>query len=181
MSSDIKIIEASGSPADLGHAIGTAVSASFKDAVIRNAEFKATQKHFAGSDYLKALNNAATQAYPRHMRELEAMNEASGTDTQTLMVQVQGKKRGELTIAKDASNADIETAALAMPAVALAAPQAVSTRGAIARAITPNRCGDRMCMGLTPLCGSGLVPSNNLSFVFFIINNLLIVFFDGFY
>ncbi len=39
------------------------------------------------------------------------------TDTQTLMVQVQGKKRGELTIAKDAANADIEAAALAMPDV----------------------------------------------------------------
>lgn len=39
------------------------------------------------------------------------------SDTQTLMVQVQGKKRGELTIAKDADNKAIEEAALALPDV----------------------------------------------------------------
>ena len=39
------------------------------------------------------------------------------SDTQTLMVQVQGKKRGELTVAKAAANDEIETAALALPEV----------------------------------------------------------------
>ncbi len=105
MSRDIKIIEASGSPADLGHAIGTAVSASFKDAVMRNAEFKATQKHFAGSDYLKALKSAATQAYPRHMRELEAMAEAIGTDTETLFL---WNCRGDLRFSPETASARLD-------------------------------------------------------------------------
>ena len=39
------------------------------------------------------------------------------SDTQTLIVQVQGKKRGELTVAKDAPKDEIETAALALPEV----------------------------------------------------------------
>ena len=41
-------------------------------------------------------------------------------DTITLPVQVNGKKRGELTIAADASQAEVETAALALDAVAKA-------------------------------------------------------------
>ena len=40
------------------------------------------------------------------------------SDTQTLMVQVNGKKRGELTIAKEASKDDTEAAALALPDIA---------------------------------------------------------------
>jgi leucyl-tRNA synthetase len=53
----------------------------------------------------------ATRPWPAVARDLLA------EDTVTLPVQVNGKKRAELTIAADASQADIETAILALDAV----------------------------------------------------------------
>jgi leucyl-tRNA synthetase len=41
-------------------------------------------------------------------------------DTVTLVVQVNGKKRGEVTVARDAQNPEIEAAVLALDAVKLA-------------------------------------------------------------
>jgi leucyl-tRNA synthetase len=41
-------------------------------------------------------------------------------DTVTLVVQVNGKKRGEVTVARTAQNPEIETAALGLDAVKLA-------------------------------------------------------------
>ena len=54
---------------------------------------------------------AANKAWPQHDEALVI------DDTVTLPVQVNGKKRGELTIARDAGQADIEAAALALETV----------------------------------------------------------------
>ena len=105
MSAPIKIIDTGGSPADMGHAIGKAVAASFRGAVMRNPEFTETQKHFAGSDYLKALRDAAESAYPRHMRELEAMAEAVGTDSETLFL---WNCRGDLRFPPETASARLD-------------------------------------------------------------------------
>ena len=84
MTDTIKIIDAAGAPADLGRQIGAAVRDSFNDAVTLNHEFRQTRAQFEGSDYLKALRDAATAAYPHHMAELEGMAEGIGTDAETL-------------------------------------------------------------------------------------------------
>ncbi|WNJ99279.1 C45 family peptidase [Thalassospiraceae bacterium LMO-JJ14] len=105
---NLKIIDAAGSPAELGHAIGSAVAASFNEAVMRNIEFRETQKHFAGSDYLKALRDAAAGAYPRHMRELDAMAAAIGTDTETLFL---WNCRGDLRFPPESAQARLDAMA----------------------------------------------------------------------
>ena len=56
----------------------------------------------------------AEQAWP------EADQALLTEDTVTIAVQVNGKRRGELTIARDAAKEDIEAAALALDAVARA-------------------------------------------------------------
>ena len=53
----------------------------------------------------------ATRPWPEVDRSLLA------EDTITLPVQINGRKRGELTIATDASQAEVETATLALDAV----------------------------------------------------------------
>jgi hypothetical protein len=105
MSTAITIIDAAGTPADIGHAIGTAVAASFTDAVMRNPEFTETHKHFAGSDYLKALHDAASAAYPKHMRELDAMAEAIGIDAETLFL---WNCRGDLRFPPETASARLD-------------------------------------------------------------------------
>jgi leucyl-tRNA synthetase len=65
----------------------------------------------------KILGNqglVAEQAWP------EADSELLTEDTVTIAVQVNGKRRGELTIARDAVKEDIEAAALALDPVARA-------------------------------------------------------------
>jgi len=105
MSAPIKIIEASGSPTDIGHAIGSAVAASFNEAVTRNHEFTATHSLFAGSDYLRALRDAAERAYPHHIRELEAMAAAIGTDAETLFL---WNCRGDLRFPPETAQARLD-------------------------------------------------------------------------
>lgn len=101
----IKIIEAKGSPADIGHAIGMAVKDSVQTAVMSTPEFLETADAFRGSDYLKALNDAAEGAYPQHMRELEAMASACEVDTETLFI---WNCRGDLRFPPDTAQARLD-------------------------------------------------------------------------
>ncbi|MBO6521310.1 MAG: hypothetical protein JJ900_10345 [Rhodospirillales bacterium] len=105
MSDSIKIIEATGAPADMGRQIGAAVAASFNEAVMLNHEFRQTQKLFAGSDYLKALRDAAAAHYPRHMAELEGMAESIGTDAETLFL---WNCRGDLRFPPETAQARLD-------------------------------------------------------------------------
>ena len=67
--------------------------------------------YLAGSTVAISPNGVAMRRWPAVDRGLLA------EDMITLPVQVNGKKRSELTIATDASQADIETATLALDAV----------------------------------------------------------------
>lgn len=104
----ITIIDAKGSPKDIGHTIGRAVAASVHNAVLRNQEFSETADLFLGSDYLKALNDAARYAYPDHIAELEAMAKAIEIDTETLFL---WNCRGDLRFPPDTAQARIDALA----------------------------------------------------------------------
>ena len=82
----ITCIDAKGSPEEIGRTIGHAVADSFRQAVMNNPEFIGIADAFLGSDYLKALNDAARQAYPQYMIELDAMARAIGVDQATLFL-----------------------------------------------------------------------------------------------
>ncbi len=105
MTDDIKIIEAAGTPGEMGRQIGAAVADSFNAAVTLNHEFRLIQKQFAGSDYLRALRDAAGTHYPRHMTELEGMAEAIGTDTETLFL---WNCRGDLRLPPETAQARLD-------------------------------------------------------------------------
>ena len=105
MTDTINIIEASGTPADMGRQIGAAVARSFNEAVTLNHEFRHTLKLFVGSDYVRTLKDAAAHAYPRHMAELEGMAEAIGTDTETLFI---WNCRGDLRFPPETAQARLD-------------------------------------------------------------------------
>lgn len=101
----ITIIEAAGSPEDIGQSIGRAVGGSFKQAVLSSKEFVSTAETFLGSDYLKALQDAAERAYPKHMRELAAMAEAIDVDFATLFL---WNCRGDLRFPPETAQARLD-------------------------------------------------------------------------
>ncbi|MCK5778291.1 MAG: hypothetical protein KAH11_05835 [Rhodospirillales bacterium] len=105
MTDTIKIIYAAGAPADFGRQIGAAVRDSFNDAVTLNHEFRHTRTQFEGSDYLKALRDAARTAYPHHMAELEGMAEGIGTDAETLFL---WNCRGDLRFPPETAQARLD-------------------------------------------------------------------------
>lgn len=101
----INVIDAAGSPEDIGRAIGAAVSDSFADAVLAEPEFMETEALFAGTPYLAHLSNAAETAYPRYMRELTAMAEAIGIDPVRLFL---WNCRGDLRFPPETAQARLD-------------------------------------------------------------------------
>ncbi len=86
MGEPITIIEAHGDAEQRGTAIGKAVASSVHNAVITQPEFAEALELFQGSDYLKALHEAAESAYPEYMRELNAMADAIEIDAEKLFI-----------------------------------------------------------------------------------------------
>ncbi len=74
-------------------------------------------------------------------------------DTMTLPVQVNGKKRAEVTVARDATNAEIEAAVLALDAV----KQALD--GKPLKKVIVVAAEDRECCRLNPALPPGSSPS----------------------
>ena len=102
---EIIIIDAAGSPEEIGQTVGRSVAESFKLAVLNNKEFVTTADTFLGSDYLKALSDAAERAYPKHMRELSAMADAIGIDLETLFL---WNCRGDLRFPPETAQARLD-------------------------------------------------------------------------
>lgn len=98
MSNDITVIEAYGTPTDIGRAIGRAVGDSVHAAVVTQDEFVQTASAFRGSAYVTALRDAAQQAYPQYVEELEAMAAAVDIDPETLFI---WNCRGDLRLPPD--------------------------------------------------------------------------------
>jgi hypothetical protein len=101
----INVIEADGSPEDIGRSIGTAVADSFADAVLAEPEFMETEALFAGSPYLAHLFHAADATYPTYMRELTAMADAIGIDPMRLFL---WNCRGDLRFPPETAQARLD-------------------------------------------------------------------------
>lgn len=86
MADGITVIEAGGSALDRGRSIGKAVAESVHKAVIPQSEFTEALELFQGTEYLKAINKAAAEAYPEYMQELDAMAAAIEIDTEQLFI-----------------------------------------------------------------------------------------------
>ncbi len=86
MARGITEIEASGTPEDIGRAIGHAVGTSVHDTVLSQREFAGTYEAFGESAYLASLQDHAEAAYPLYMRELRAMADAADIDPQKLFL-----------------------------------------------------------------------------------------------
>ena len=95
-------------------AIDHALGAALREALEMMVEMMAPMMPHLAEECWAALGHrdlVATRKWPEVDRSLLV------EDTITLPVQVNGRKRGELTIATDASQADVETATLALDAV----------------------------------------------------------------
>ncbi len=101
----IKVIDAAGTPENIGRAIGTAVADSFADAVLAEPEFMETEALFAGTPYLAHLHGAAERAYPKYMRELTAMATAIGIDPARLFL---WNCRGDLRFPPETAQARLD-------------------------------------------------------------------------
>ncbi len=101
----IKVIEAAGTPEDIGRTIGAAVADSFADAVLAEPEFMETEALFAGTSYLAHLSDAADTTYPKYMRELTAMAEAIGIDPARLFL---WNCRGDLRFPPETAQARLD-------------------------------------------------------------------------
>lgn len=101
----IRIIEAGGSPKDMGRSIGRAVAHSIHDAVIAHPEFAETARLFRGTAYLKALSDAAREAFPGYMTELDAMADGADVDPEILFI---WNCRGDLRFPPETASARLD-------------------------------------------------------------------------
>lgn len=86
MNSSITVIEAEGDATARGTAIGKSVGQSVHDTVLTQSEFAEVMQLFEGTDYVKALHQAAESAYPEYMQELVAMANAIDIDAEKLFI-----------------------------------------------------------------------------------------------
>ena len=66
-------LEVSGTPEDIGFAIGQADADSTQKQVLQLAEFRETERTWQESIYLKMLDAAARSVFPEYVLELEGM------------------------------------------------------------------------------------------------------------
>lgn len=132
--STITIIEANGDAVQRGTAIGKAVAGSVHDAVITQSEFAEALELFQGSDYLKALHEAAETAYPEYMQELVAMADAIGIDAEKLFI---WNCRGDLRFPPGTAQSRLDS--LTEGCTTVMAPQSADNAPAI---IAHNEDGD---------------------------------------
>ena len=101
----IKIIDAAGSPDDIGQAIGRAQARSIHEAVLETTEFRALSDAFLGSDYVAALKDTAIDAYPSYMIELEGIAAGAEIDPALLFL---WNCRGDLRLPPEAAAARLK-------------------------------------------------------------------------
>lgn len=74
----LPVITVSGDAYNMGYMIGQAVTGTVQQVSVHNAEFAATEKRWAGTDYVDQLIAAARQAFPAYVREMEGMADGMG-------------------------------------------------------------------------------------------------------
>ena len=92
-------LEVSGTPEDIGFAIGQADADSIQKQVLQLAEFRETERTWQDSSYLKMLDAAARSVFPEYVLELEGMGRGAHVEYETLLV---WNFRGDLPLSDDA-------------------------------------------------------------------------------
>jgi len=92
-------LEVSGTPEDIGFAIGQADADSIKKQVLQLAEFRETERTWQDSSYLKMLDAAARSVFPEYVLELEGMARGVQVEYETLLI---WNCRGDLPLSDDA-------------------------------------------------------------------------------
>ena len=92
-------LEVSGTPEDIGFAIGQADANSIQKQVLQLAEFRETERTWQDSSYLQELLTAARYFFPEYVLELEGMARGAQVEYETLLV---WNCRGDLPLSDDA-------------------------------------------------------------------------------
>ena len=92
-------LEVSGTPEDIGFAIGQADADSIQKQILQLAEFRETERSWQDSSYLKMLDAAARSVFPEYVLELEGMARCAQVEYETLLV---WNCRGDLPLSDDA-------------------------------------------------------------------------------
>ena len=95
----LETLEVSGTPEDIGFAIGQADADSIQKQVLQLAEFRETERTWQDSSYLKMLDAAARSVFPEYVLQLEGMARGAQVEYETLLI---WNSRGDLPLSDDA-------------------------------------------------------------------------------
>ena len=79
-------LEVSGTPEDIGFAIGQADADSIQKQVLQLAEFRKTELTWQDSSYLKMLDAVARSVFPEYVLEIEGIGRGAHVEYETLLV-----------------------------------------------------------------------------------------------
>ena len=96
----LETLEVSGTPEDIGFAVGKNMADSIRETVLPLAEFQQSQRNWKGSSYLKKLDEAARNVFPTYVLELEGMAQGAQVDYESLLI---WNCRGDLPLLVDAN------------------------------------------------------------------------------
>ena len=82
----LETLEVSGTPAEIGFAIGENMTDSIHETVLPLAEFQQARRCWTGSSYLKKLDEAARSVFPEYVLELEGMARGAQLDYESLLI-----------------------------------------------------------------------------------------------
>jgi delta 1-pyrroline-5-carboxylate dehydrogenase len=94
----LETLHVSGTPEEIGFAIGQKDAVSIHQQILQLFEFKAAQQVYSGSNYLKGLDAAARKVFPEYVLELEGMAKGAQVDYETLLI---WNCRGDLPLLED--------------------------------------------------------------------------------
>ena len=92
-------LEVSGTPEDIGFAIGQADPDQIQNQLLQLAEFSETERTWQDSSYLKMLDAAARSVFPEYVLKLEGMARGLQVEHETLLI---WNCRGALPLFDDA-------------------------------------------------------------------------------
>ena len=95
----LETLEVSGTPEDIGFAIGQADTDSIQKQVLQLAEFRETERTWQSSSYLQELLTAARYVFPEHVLELEGMANGAQFEFELLLI---WNCHGDLPLSDDA-------------------------------------------------------------------------------
>ena len=96
----LETLEVSGTPEEIGFAVGKNMADSIRETVLPLGEFQQSQRNWKGSSYLKKLDEAARNVFPAYVLELEGMARGAQVDYESLLI---WNCRGDLPLLVDAN------------------------------------------------------------------------------